>query len=123
MLSGISHLAAGGADQLIQRVISISVFRHHFLITPEARLLGIIRHTQHITDRIIFIAQILKYFFPCRMFRFDGEQALGLRFISVSGHYAVTVLLAQFLPGSGIHHRFDDDFFRAAFHRHPAGAQ
>ncbi|SGE45649.1 Uncharacterised protein [Mycobacterium tuberculosis] len=123
MLSGIGHLAPGGTDQLIQRVIGVSVFRHHFLIMPEARLLSVIGDTQHITDRIVFIAQILKYFFPYRIFGFDGNQPLGLRFISVSGHYTVTVLLAQLLPGSGIRHRFDNDFFRTAFHRHPAGAQ
>ncbi|SSN06421.1 Uncharacterised protein [Klebsiella pneumoniae] len=123
LLSGIGHLAPGGADQLIQGVVSVSVFRHHFLIMPESRLLGAIGHTQHIADLIVFITQILKYFFPCRMFGFDSNQALGLRFISVSGHYTVTVLLTQLLPGSGIRHRLDNDFFRSAFHRHPAGAQ
>ncbi len=123
MLSGTGHLAPGGADQLIQGVVSVPVFRHHFLIMPEARLLGAIGHTQHIADRIVFITQILKYIFPCRMFSFDGNQPLCLWFISVRGHYAVAVLLAQLLPGGRIFHRLDDDLFCPAFHRYPAGVQ
>lgn len=79
--SGVGHLPSGRAGQLVEAVVAVGAFRFYLLIAPEANILGIVAHLEHIADCIVGVMQILQYLraqcMPLRALGADPGKTLG----------------------------------------------